>query len=242
MDLLISAFNTILYQPLLNGLVLLYQYLPGQDLGIAIIVLTVIIRVIFYPLMLQSIKSQKILTELQPKVQEIQRKYKNDKEKQVREIFKLYQEKKFNPFSGFLPLLIQLPILFALYKVFWKGLGAEGLSQVYHFVPHPGQIDPLFLGLINLTKPNFVLAIFTGICQFFQTKMVTPKIKKIKEKGGLSQFSEIFQKQMLYFFPIFTFFILLALPAAIALFWLTTTLFSIFQQYLVYKQKNEPKS
>ena len=245
MDLLISAFNTILYQPLFNALILLYEYLPGHDFGIAVIVLTIIIRLIFYPLMVQSIKSQKILSELQPKMQEIQRKYRDDKEKQAKATMELYQKEKINPFGGCLPLLIQLPILIALYQVFWKGLQPEAMQNLYNFVSNPGSIDPTFLGVINLGQASLILAVLAGITQFFQTKMITPKTPhrtcsgagQAKKQDQMAQFSGMMQKQMLYFFPIFTVFILWKLPAAIALYWIVTALFSIFQQYLIFKPK-----
>jgi len=100
MELLVQTFNTILYQPLFNALVLLYEFLPGHDFGIAIIVLTILIRLLFFPLMAKSLKSQKTLTELQPKIRDIQQKYKKDKERQAKEIMELYQREKMNPFGG----------------------------------------------------------------------------------------------------------------------------------------------
>jgi len=242
MGLLINAFNVILYQPLFNALVLLYEYLPGHDFGVAVIALTVIIRLLFYPLMVQSIKSQKSLSELQPKIQEIQSEYKDDKEKQARATMELYQKEKINPFGGCLPLLIQLPILFALYRVFWQGFQPEAMDMLYSLVPHPGTIDPTFLGIINLGEASLVLAVLAGITQFFQTKMITPKTPKSKQgEGQMAQFSGMMRKQMLYFFPIFTVFILWKLPAAIGLYWVITALFSILQQYLIFKKpKYEP--
>jgi len=241
MGILIQAFNTILYQPLFNALVLLYLYLPGHDFGIAVIVLTVIIRIILYPLMIKSIRSQKILSDLQPKVQEIQRKYKDDKEKQSKELMALYQKEKINPFGGCLPPLIQLPILIALYRVFWKGLQPEAMSMLYNFVPNPGAIDPTFLGFINLAAPSLIFAILAGITQFFQSKMLMTQ--KTDGKGDqMGQLSNMMQKQMLYFFPIFTVFILWRLPSAIGLYWTITALFSIGQQYLILKPLNKPKN
>ena len=142
----------ILYSPFLNVLVLLYQYLPGHDFGIAVIVLTLLIRLILYPLMAQAIKSQKVMSELQPKIQEIQERCKNDREKQARETMELYRKEKINPFSGCLPLLIQMPILIALFRVFWEGLRPEEMTNLYSFVPHPGIINPTFLGIIDLSK------------------------------------------------------------------------------------------
>lgn len=230
----IRSFDLILYQPLLNILILFYQYLTGYDFGLAIILLTLLIRVLFYPLTTKSIKSQKTLEGFQGKIQEIQEKYKDDKEKQVRLTMELYRKEKVNPFSGFLPLLIQLPILFALYQVFRKGLMAEEMVNLYSFVSRPSQINPLFLGSLNLAYPSSILSILAGILQFFQTKMTTPKTPKTRTQ--LSQFSEMIQKQTLYFFPFFTILILWKLPSAISLYWLTTTLFSIIQQYLVLRR------
>jgi len=234
---LVQGFNALLYNPLFNILVLLYLYLPGHDFGVAVIVLTVVIRIILYPLMAKSLKSQKVLSELQPKMQEIQQKYKNDKEKQTKEMMALYQKEKINPFGGCLPLLIQFPILVALYRVFYRGIGPDTMHHLYGFVPNPGTINPTFFGLINLSQPSIALAVLAGIVQFFQSKTMTPQIKKPQgEKGQMNQFSEIMQKEMLYFFPIFTVFILWRLPSAIGLYWILTGLFSIYQQYLINRQ------
>ena len=143
---------------------------------------------------------------------------------------------KINPFGGCLPLLIQLPILIALYRVFWKGLQPEAMVNLYSFVPYPSAINPVFLGMINLAETSLVLAVLAGVTQYFQTKMMTPKTQKTKQKEGVAQFSGMMQKQMLYFFPIFTVFILWKLPAALGLYWIVTALFSIFQQYLIFKK------
>ncbi len=241
MNLIVNAFNLILYQPLFNALILLYQYLPGRDFGIAVIILTLLIRLILYPSMAQSLKSQKALADLQPKIQEIQKKYKNDIAKQGQATIELYRKEKINPLSGIFPLLVQLPILIALYRLFWKGLDAKELVYLYNFVPNPGLINPTFLGILNLAQPSIVLAILAGIFQFFQSKMILPAAlsKKPVDKKKIPNFSEALQKQMLYFFPVFTVFILWKLPAAIGLYWIATTVFSIFQQYLIFKPRSE---
>lgn len=240
MNIFIEAFNTILYKPLFNALVFLYEYLPGHDFGVAVIVLTLLIRIVLYPLMVKSIKSQKVLQGLQPKLKEIQQKYKDDKETQTKETMALYKKEKINPFGGCLPLLLQFPILIALYRVFWKGLLPGAMDSLYPFVSNPGTIDPNFLNVMNLGQPSIILAVLAGIAQFFQTKMTVPKTQKAKNEGGqTAQFSDMMQKQMLYFFPIFTVFIVWKLPSAIGLYWIVTSLFSIFQQYLIYKPQKE---
>lgn len=237
MEILISAFNTILYRPLLNVLILLYEYLPGHDFGVAVIVLTILIKFLFYPLGIKAIKSQKALSELQPKVKEIQEKYKDNKEQQTREIMGLYKKEKINPFSGCLPVLIQLPVLIALYRVFWSGLQPEQMALLYSFVPLPGTINPTFFGIVDLAKPNLIIAFLAGIFQFIQIKKATPKSKKDKKQD--SGFSGQMQKQMQYFMPAFMVLILFRLPSAVGLYWLTTTLFTIVQQYVIFRKKND---
>lgn len=241
MDFLIDSFNTILYQPLFNALVLLYWYIPGRDFGIAVILFTVIIKLAFYPLASKGIKSQKALQELQPKIKEIQEKYKTDRQKQSMALMELYKKEKVSPFSGLMPLFVQLPILIALFQLFGDSFGPKQLAFLYTFMPQLSQINTSFLGIINLAEASIILAIITGITQFFQTKMMIPApapSTALRASAGkpASDFSQIMQKQMLYFFPIFTVFILWRMPAAIALYWLTTTIFTIGQQYIILKR------
>ena len=217
--MLANAFNIILYRPLLNILILLYKYLPGHDFGVAVIILTILIKLLLYPLGNKAIKSQKALLTLQPKIKEIQEKYKDNKEEQAKALMALYKKEKISPFSGFLPLLIQLPVLIALYRVFWHGLQ-----------PEAGIINPTFFGIINLSQPNIIMALLAGIFQFIQTKMSIPKQKNRKQDSGLA---DQMQKQMQYFMPAFMVIILLRLPSAIGLYWITTTLFTIIQQYFI---------
>ena len=241
MDFFISIFNTVLYQPLFNALVFLYNYLPGNDFGIAIIVLTILIRLILYPLSSKGIKSQKALANIQPKIKEIQEKYKQDKEKQTKELMELYKKEKINPFSGCLPLLIQLPIIIALYRVFWGGLDPEKLNLLYGFISSPGQIDSIFLGFLNLANPNIILAILVGTAQFIQIKIISQKPKKTTSNSKRGGFAEEMQKQMQYFMPVFIVLILWRLPSALGLYLLTTTLFTIFQQYIIVKNNHESR-
>lgn len=230
-----DIFNIILYKPLFNSLVLLYENIPGHDLGIAIILLTILIKLILHPISVKAINSQKSLQQLQPQLKEVQEKYKNDKEKQTREILAIYKKEKINPFSGLFLALIQLPILIALYKVFWRGLDPKELTNLYGFVNNPGIIDFVFVHLIDLSKPNFYLAVLAGVMQFIQTKMLLPK--KEKTAGKEVEFSDIMQKQMTYFFPFFTVIILLGLPSALGLYWIISSAFAVAQQYFILRKK-----
>lgn len=234
-----NLFNAVLYQPLFNGLILLYQYLPGHDLGVAIIVLTLIIKIVLWPLAAKGFQSQRALNKLQPKMKEVQERFKNNKEEQAKAVMALYKEEKINPFSGFLTLIVQLPILWALFRVFINGFGEEQLKFLYPLTQGVGQINTSFLGLIDLSQPSVILAILTGVLQFVQSKMTFPKQSQ-KTQSEKPQFSSMMQKQMLYLLPFFTVFILWRLPSAVALYWLTTTIFTILQQYIILK-KHEPR-
>lgn len=227
-------FNEILYRPLFNGLVFLYNVLPWHDFGLAIIILTIFIRALFYPLFQKSIKAQKEMADLQPKIKEIQEKYKNDKEKQARAMMDLYKEHKVNPMSGCLPILIQLPILYAFFQVLRTGLDPERLNGLYLFIANPGQMNPFFLGMVDLSKPNVILAVLTGVTQFIQGKMMAPKNRIASGKGD---FSSALSTQMVYFMPVFIVLIALKLPAGLALYWTILNLIGIGQQYLLLKKK-----
>lgn len=242
-DFLSEIFKILLYQPLFNALVLLYEALPGGDFGIAVIVLTLGIKVLFYPLGAQGLKSQKQLQDLQPKLKAIQEQLKGDREKQTVATMELYKREGVNPFSGCLPLLIQLPIFLALFQIFRQGLGPQGLnpqqiSLLYSFVPHPEVVNTVFMGIIDLAKPSIPFAIITGVSQLIQAKMSGPRIKPHQKTE--QDLAQIMQTQMTYFFPAFTVIILLGLPAAMSLYWLVATLFTILQQYFIFKKQTAP--
>jgi len=239
MDLIVTIFNEVLYRPLFNALVWLYNIIPGNDLGVAIVVLTILIRFIFYPLSKKAIQSQKAISVLQPKIKEIQKKYKN-KEEQAKVMMELYKKYKVNPMAGCLPILIQLPILIALYRVFFSGLNPETLDILYSFIQRPDTLNLMFLGLIDLSQRNIFLAVIAGFFQFIQAKMIMPQgAAKQKSKSGGLDFSSMMSQQMLYFMPIITIFIAWNLPSALPLYWIVITIFGIVQQYFT---KNEIKN
>lgn len=238
-EFLINTFNVLLYYPLFNALVLIYNFLPNRDFGLAIIILTLAIRALLYPITAKAVSSQNALQKLQPLMKEIQKKHKNDKEKQAREMMELYRKEKINPFGGLFLTLIQLPILIALYNVFWKGFKTDSFGILYGFVANPGQINASFLGFADLSQPNIFFAVVAGIIQFFQTKMLLPT--QSADRNGEKDISSLMQKQMVYFFPILTIVILFRLPSALGLYWIASGAFSIIQQYLIL-QKEKRKS
>ncbi|EKD49651.1 MAG: Preprotein translocase subunit YidC [uncultured bacterium] len=249
-----TIYNDVLYKPLFNAMVFLYDIIPDKTIavGLAIIFMTLIIKFALFSMSNKSILAQRDMQKLQPKMNAIKAKYKNDKERQSRELMKFYKENKINPFSSCLPLLIQLPILIALYGVFRDGLSnAAELGNLYSFVPNPGRIEANFLGFLDLSVPNIWLAILAGALQFIQSWMLLKvktkqelkneeerkkQMKKKKQQDPMDAASNM-TKQMTYFMPIITVFIAVSLPSGLAFYWVVTTLFAIAQQWYIMKKK-----
>lgn len=229
-----QVFHSFIYQPIYNALIFLYNVIPGNDLGVAIVALTVLIRILLYPVAQKQIESQKKLQDLQPEIKKLQDKYKGDKEKQGRALMDFYKERKVNPASGCLPLVIQIVFFIALYRAFIAGLNFDsGCNDLYGFVSCPASLNVKFFGLLDLAKPNAVLAVVAAASQFVQTKMMMSKTPVSQKKDD---FSSIMNKQMLYIGPVLTLFIGLRFPAGLAVYWIVNTLFAIGQQYLIMKK------
>lgn len=217
-------FHVYIYTPILAILTFLYRNISFHDLGIAITELTVLVRVVLFPLFFKSAKDQALMQRIQPHIKEIQEKHKDDKEAQAKALIALYKEHKLNPFSGFFLLLLQLPVLFAVYQIFERGLSADIFD------------NRSFLGLIDLGERSVVIAVLAALFQFIQMKLMTPATKK--DRGGAAAVN----KTMAIVGPAFTFLILLNLPSALGFFWVISTLFSIGQQLYINKQLSaDPK-
>lgn len=231
-----TFFQTIFYQPILNLLVFLYN--TFGDLGLAIIFLTLIVKLILFPLSKKSIKSQKSLQELQPKIDELKKKHKDDKQAQSVALMALYKENKVNPFSSCLPLIIQLPFFFAIFRVFKDGFAQNHLDLLYPFVNNPEIINTVTLNFFDLSEKNVILAILAGLAQFWQGKMIQVKKPEIKTEGAKDEnMLSVMNKQMLYVMPAVTVFIGLSFPAGLTLYWFLTTLFTVAQQKIVFSKK-----
>ncbi|OGD29775.1 hypothetical protein A3A18_01530 [Candidatus Azambacteria bacterium RIFCSPLOWO2_01_FULL_44_84] len=238
---MINIFNEILFRPLINLLVFFYNVIPTHDVGLAIIALTVVIRLILWPLGQKGIKSQAALAKIQPEIEEIKKKYQGNKEGQAKALMELYSKNGINPLSGCLPIIIQIPVLIALWQVFLSGAKLETISGLYSFVAAPSNIQPVFLGLFDLTQRSVILAIVAGALQYFQAKMMMPtfakaSVNKPASAAGAPDFGQMMSKQMLYFAPILTIVISWSLPAALPLYWIVTTLATLAQQYWIKKR------
>lgn len=235
-------FHEIIYRPIFNLLVLITNLAPGQDFGLSIIILTVMIRLLFMPFSVKALRSQKIMAQLQPKLKELQEKLKHDKAAQAQATMALYQEHQVNPIAGCLPLLVQIPVLFALYRAFVNGLRPESLSLLYGFIKNPGIIKSISFGFLDLSKNVPLLALAAGFFQFLHSRLTVantpegakgtvPKAENVKDMGNFG--IGAMNKQMLYFFPIMIIIVGWKLPAGLVLYWAVSTLFSIIEQLYI---------
>jgi len=244
---MISLYRSFIYEPLYNGLIFLLSILPSwANAGIAIVIFTISIKFLLFPLSRAAIKNQIRMKELEPKMAEIKEKYKNNKQEQSLKIMNLYKENKLNPFSGIFLLLIQFPIIIALYSIFSHGgLPVVNTDILYSFIPRPESVDMHFLG-IDLVQKSFILALLVAITQYFQIKLTLPKRKKVAD-GKTPDLKEdmmhSMHTQMQYMLPIFIFIIAYPfppiskifpmLPAALVLYWVVSNLFMICQELYV---------
>lgn len=233
-----ELFNAILYQPLFNIFVALYNLIP--DVGIVILIVTLLVKLALYPLTTKSIKAQKSLTELQPKLQALKKEYKDNQQMLAQETMKLYRDHKVNPFGSCLPLLIQIPVFLALYWVLQRGLTSQDFSMLYGFVKNPGTINTITLGLIDLKNASPLLAVFAGLAQYWQSKaMITKHPPKNAGEGSKDEdMMAMMNKQMLYVFPLLTVIIGVNLPAGLSLYWFFSTVLTGLQQHFIFKKHN----
>lgn len=241
-SMFIQLYHAILYQPLFNLLVWLYNIIPGKDIGIAIVALTIIIKLVLHPFSKKSITSQRQLQSLQPKIDELRSKFKDEKEKQAQALMELYRKEKVNPLSSCLPLLIQLPFFIAMYQVFRSGLAtSESLQMLYSFVANPGSINHISFGVVDLAVRSIPLAVVAGAAQFWQTKMLVhkrqPQVPGSKDENMMASMN----KQMMYVMPAMTVVIGMSLPAGLMLYWLTTSVLTVAQQWWMFRKDGKEK-
>jgi YidC/Oxa1 family membrane protein insertase len=241
-----GLFHELLYRPLFNLLVWLYQTVAFEDLGVAIILVTMIVRLILVPLYQKSIKSQREISLIQPELKEIREKYKDDKEKQTQEMMALYQRHKINPLSGIFVLLIQLPILIALYRVTLNIFNSDTYPAFYGFVSEPGAINEVAFGFLAVnTSGNLIMAILVALGQFIQTRLIMTRVKNSKptkkdgeSKSDQEEIAEMVNKQMMIVMPLMIGFFAFSLPVGLSIYWITSTVFTVAQEFLLVRRSS----
>lgn len=252
---------TFLTQPIINFLTAVHGFFPALDLGLAIILLTVIIKAILFPLNWKSIKAQKKMNDIQKKSNEIKARI-TDKNEQTMEIMKLYKQEKVNPLSSCLPLILQLFVLIGLItalngymieKIKINGQMVPLENALYKDVsfikPENVKLEKKAFGFLDLTQKaidknntsknhlasaiGVIFAIISGLLQYVQTKMMTPKTVKSAIKSKEDELASAMNKQMLYMFPALTIWLGLSFPMGLTLYWIISSVLSILQQYII---------
>lgn len=243
-----SIFNAVLYRPLYNVFIGFIGTFPWIDAGIVVILFTLLVKLILFPLSQKSVRSQIEMKKIQPAIDEIKLKYKDNKQEQALKTMSLYKEKGVNPFSGIFLALIQLPILIALYMVFYKG----GLSQIhtealYSFIKAPEHINTMFLGLFDITAKGTVsstiLAVIVAAGQYLQIRYTMPTVKKEdgakKDASFQGELAKSMSMQMKYVMPVFMFFIARSFASLVSLYLITASVFAIGQEIYMRKKLNK---
>ncbi|MEX2014267.1 MAG: YidC/Oxa1 family membrane protein insertase [Parcubacteria group bacterium] len=233
-------YHTFFFDPLYNILVLLFNFSPWADAGIMIIVLTVLVRLLMFPLSRKAVLTQVRMTEIAPELAKIKEKYKNKAEEQAKMTLALYREKGVNPFSGILVIIIQIPIILALYQIFLH-FPEVNLAILYPFVAAPEEISTTFLGFLDLTAKSLFLAFLAALSTYFQFKISMKGQTPPTGNSFGDNLTRSMQTQMKYFFPVIVFFISYNISGVIALYWLTTNLFSIGQEIFVRRNLKAPQ-
>ena len=231
-----NLWNTLLYEPMLNLLAAISAVMPGADVGIAIIILTIIVKIVIFPLTQKSIHSQNKVKMLDPELRKIKIKYKT-KEEQARKTMDLYKANKVNPFSGILLALVQIPIIFALYKVAGNEIDFSR-DSMYSFISVPEHVNTSFLGIIDIKEKSAVLAFLAGVSQYFFGMLSIPKSSLVEGEDPNSfknSFARSMNIQFRYILPVVIIFIAYTLPSALALYWITSNIFSIGQYWYANK-------
>ena len=234
-----SIFNTVFYQPLYNGLIYLMGTFSIFDAGVIVVLFTVIVKLIMFPLSLKATKAQMEMKDIEKDLERIKEQYK-DKQEQTQKTIELYKEKNINPFAGFVVLLIQLPIIIALYQIFLRsGLPVVNTELLYSFVTSPLSINMTFLGLVDIAGKSIILALIAGISTYFQIAYATPPVSEPEpgKKPTMQQdVMKMMQTQMKYGFPVLVVFISWSVSAAVSIYWITSNLFTIAQELYIRKR------
>lgn len=243
---MVALWNSLVYEPLYNILVFLIGILPGASVGGAIIILTVLVKIVLYPLTGKSIRAQRAMKELEPELKRIREEHKDDRQTQSRKTMELYQARGVSPFSGCLPILVQMPIIIGLYWVFWKGLAVVDGAILYGFVKAPETLDLHFL-FFDLAAKSIILAALAGFSQYVQTRLSLggqppPPPSAPGAKATFQEdFAKSMQMQMRYILPLMIGFIAYSTSGAVALYWTTSNILSIVQELLMRRNKADTK-
>lgn len=250
-----EIFNTLIIHPIINILVAIYHVLFALNipyaLGFSIIILTILIRFLIFPLVSTQLRASKKMQTIAPHLANVKEKHKGDSKRIQQETMRLYKEHGVNPAAGCLPVLVQIPIIWGLYGVLDKLVKMEStklVEYINNIVVSPIKLttpwDSSFFGLQLGQSPSTLIKtvgvvvvlvpVITGLFQFIQSKMmISPAAKPANNKKGSEDFATAFQTQSVYIFPAMIAFFSYGFPLGLSLYWNTFTVFGIIQQYKI---------
>lgn len=234
-----SLFHTAVYQPIYNALAFIIGIVPGGDVGVAIIIITLLVRFVLFPLSLTAIKTQISMRAIDPELKALRVELKDNKEELARRTMALFKENNINPFASFLLIFIQLPIIIGLYTVLRSETKIVSFdpSVLYSFVHVPTHASLLFLNVIDLAGKSILLAVAVAATQFIYARLMTPALATKDTSGKQASFQDDLTKsmhlQMRYVFPIVMGAVAYFASSAIALYFLVGNLFSVGQELFV---------
>lgn len=214
-------FHTFFYEPLYNLLVITLTLVPLHDIGMAIVIVTCIVKFFLLPLNLSALRTQYLMKKLEPQMEEIKKLQKKDPQEASKKMIELYRTEKVNPFASLFVIILQIPIFFALYFVFSKGFIADP-NSLYSFVSFPETLHTKAFGLFDVTEKNLIIALLTGLSSYFLARRQTESMvstKKAEEHGFQEQFMKSMRIQLLYVLPVVIGFSAAVLPSALGLYW-----------------------
>lgn len=230
-------FHTYFYEPIYNLLAFVLTYTPLHDIGTAIVVVTLIIKGLLLPLNLSALRTQYMMKRIEPEMKKIRELQKKNPQEASKKMIALYKDEKINPFSSLFAMVLQIPIFFALYFVFSKGL-VNDPESLYSFVTFPETLHTLAFGLFDVTQKNVVIAVLAGISSYMLARRQTEGMvvkKEAHEEGFQDQFMKSMKLQLLYILPIIITISGAFLPSALALYWFVSNSISYAQD--VYMKK-----
>jgi len=238
-------WHTIFFNPIYNGLVFFIDTIPGGDVGLAIIAITVVVKFILLPLSIKSVKSQKALKIIEPKLQELKDKYKDDRQALATATMDVYKEAGINPFFSILLIFIQLPLILSLYMAVVSGGGVAlpdiNQALLYSFVHVPADVNMLFLGIVDIAVKSWPLALLAGVTQYIQASLTLPKLEAKKSDENNVDFKADFARSMdlnmRYVMPLIITFIAHTLSATVAIYFVVSNLMAIFQEFIVRRHR-----
>lgn len=268
-------FETIIVKPIFNALMLLYSIIPGGDFGIAIILFTILIRLLLYPLVKKQLNQTKMMRKMQPELAKIKTAAKGNKQLEATMQMEIYKRYGINPFQSIVVLIIQLPIMIGLYQVIkvmtlhrdevvrYAYVPVQQIGAIKKIIENPEHFNHTMLGFIDLTKTAFsntgvdvtliILALISAITQYYMSKQTLPTTNKPKKRfrdimreaadgnnTDPNDVSNAMMGNMIKIMPVMTFFIMIGLPGALALYYTVTNLVAMAQQhYLLNKDTEE---